>query len=302
MTGAIDGRTEKFLADLGRIQRRLERAQTWVTSGRRINQVSDDPDQISRLLAARSELSATTQTHANLNRVKGEVDAAEQALQQAVSLLDRVAVLGVQGATDFVNTDQRNSLADEIGRLLEQMVGLASTATDGRYIFSGDSDGTVPYTVNLAATPPYSLYQGAPATREILHPSGVLIRVARTAQEIFDDTDPSKGVFAAIDGLRLALRGGATQTVKDAVAKVRTASVHLNSELAFYGAAQNQVAQGIEFAFKQELRLRAEIASLEEADLAEAAIELNEARLHQEAALNAQARTQDRPTLFDYLR
>jgi flagellar hook-associated protein 3 FlgL len=299
--GVFDAQTARFLNDIDRIAKRLEQAQYQITSGRRINVVSDGPDQISHLLAVRSQLAATTQIHSNLNRVKGEVDAAEEALSQAVNVLDRVTILGTQGATDTITADSRVSLADEVGALLEQIVNIAATKVDGRYIFSGDTDTAAPYTADLNSDPPYSIYQGASSSRKIEHPSGARIQVSLTAQEIFEDSDPNQNVLLSVDELRKALLANDTAQIKDALGRVRQSGTHLNNKLAFYGAAQNQVAEGLNVAFKQELRLKSEISSIEDADLTEAILELNQAQLQQSAALGAQAQLQNRRTLLDYL-
>ncbi|MCC7236508.1 MAG: hypothetical protein IT163_14445 [Bryobacterales bacterium] len=299
--GVFDARTAQFLNDMDRIASRLDKAQQQLTSGRKINAVSDSPDQISHLLATRSELAATTQIHTNLNRVKGEVDAAESALSQGVQVMDRILSLGTQGATAASMADNRESLANEIGALLEQLVNIAGTRVDGRYLFSGDSDTTAPYTSDPNADPPYSAYQGTASTRKVEHPSGSRIQVSLTAAEIFEDADPGQNVFASVNDLRNALRASDLDQVKDALGRVRQSSAHLNNKLAFYGAAQNQVAEGLDTASKQELRLQTQISSIEDADLTAAILELNQARLQQTAALGAQGQLQNRKTLLDYL-
>lgn len=299
--GVFDAQTSRFLNDIERIASRLEKAQHQITSGRKINVVSDGPDQISHLLAVRSQLAASEQIHSNLNRVKGEVDASEAALSQAVNVLDRVTVLGAQGATDTITADSRLSLADELGALLEQLVNIAATKVDGRYIFSGDTDTTAPYTVDLGSDPPYSPYQGAASSRKIEHPSGARIQVSLTAEEIFEDADPNQNVLASVNDLRRALLANDSTQIKDALGRVRQSNTHMNNKLAFYGAAQNQVAEGLDVAFKQELRLKSEISSIEDADLTEAILELNQAQLQQSAALGAQAQLLNRRTLLDYL-
>jgi flagellar hook-associated protein 3 FlgL len=302
MISALDSRTQQFLADLNRIGSRLSGAQEQIASGKRINRVSDSPDQISSLLAARSELAATTQIQSNFNRVKGEVDTAEQTLQQAVSLLDRAATLGAEGATSILNAEQRQIIASELGGLQQQLVGLAATATDGRYLFGGDSDQQAPYTYDATGTPPFGTYQGSPATRQVLHPAGIRIDVAHTAQQIFEDPDPSRNIFAAIESLRQALLTDDTTAIAHSLAQVRTSNVHLNNELAFYGQVQNEVASGLDYAASHKIRLQTQIAATEEADLASAIIELNQAKLHQDATLQAGAKWQSRPSLFDYLK
>jgi len=84
--------SEKFLNDLAAINNRMNRAQREITSGRRINAASDSPDEISYLLSLRSELGRTEQVQSNLSRVRTEVDSAEQALGNAVVVLDRIQV------------------------------------------------------------------------------------------------------------------------------------------------------------------------------------------------------------------
>jgi flagellar hook-associated protein 3 FlgL len=292
--------TNRFLTDLAEITRRVERAQREITSGRRINRVSDDPERISRLVQARTEIGQTEQIRFNLNRVKTEVDAAEQALQAAMKVLDRAAVLGTQGANETQTAEQRGIICREVTMLLEQMVDVTRAVVAGRYIFSGDADGEVPFTLDLTQDFPVSAYMGSDATRQVMHPCGTLFSIARTAEDIFHNADPANNVLDAINNLRLALRDDDTDAIVSALEQVRSAAVHLNNELAYYGATQNQVAEAIDFAHKQELRLRTELSVIEDADLTESILALNQARYQQEVALASQAKL-PKISLFDFL-
>jgi len=296
-----DARSDKFLTDLSEITRRLERAQNQITSGKRINRVSDSPDDISRLLQMRSELSATEQIRFNLGRVQTEVDGAEQALTHAINLLERVAVVGAQGGSSITSETDRGILGFEVATLLEQLVNISATVLEGRYIFSGDNDGVAPYDLDLALDDPFSPYQGTSSTRQVQHPSGRRFSVATTAEDIFDNSDPGKSVFRSVNQIRLALRDGNVQSVLDAVADVRTSLTHLNERLAFYGTLQNQVREGVEYANSQELRLNEQISVLQDADLTAAILEFNESRFQQESALRVEG-NRSRLSLFDFLR
>lgn len=300
MIPRVDAQTQRFLRDLEAIKERLARAQREVTSGKRLNDASDDADQVSRLLALRSELAATEQTRANLGRIKAETDTAEQALSAAVARLERAAVLGSQAASSTASASERAVIALEVEALLEQMVSLARTTVEGRYIFSGDADGVAPYTLDWSQTPPVSAYQGTAATREAVMPGGGRFRISRAAAEIFDHPDPAKNAFQALIDLRASLLANDETGIKAAVAQVRTASLHLNDQLAFYGTVQNQVAAALEAAHKEELRVKSQIAVIEDADLTEAILAMNQARFQQEAALSSKARL-PRTSLFDYL-
>ncbi len=300
MIQRVDAQTERFLRDLEAIKDRLARAQREVTSGKRLREASDDPDQVGRLLALRSELAATEQIRSNLGRLKAETDTAEQTLAVAVTRLERAAVLGGQGASSTVSASHRAAIAIEVEALLEQLVSLAGMSVEGRYIFSGDADGVLPYTLDWSQTPPVSSYQGAAATREAVMPGGGRFRVSRTAAEIFDHPDPARNAFQALVNLRAALLADDGAAIQAAVGQVQTASSHLNDQLAFYGTVQNQIAAAVEAAHREELRLKSQIAAIEDADLTEAILAMNQARFQQEAALSSKARL-PRTSLFDYL-
>jgi flagellar hook-associated protein 3 FlgL len=215
--------------------------------------------------------------------------------------MDRVQALGAQGATDILPPDQKQTIASELTGLLQQLVSISDTATDGRYIFSGDADQGPAYLFDADSTPPYGIYLGTGSTREALHPAGTVLSVSLTAQQIFEDPDPSRNVFGSVEALRQALLNGDTAAISGALSQVRTASVHLNNQLAFYGDVQNQIASGLDYASKHELSLQTQITATEEADLTQAIVDLNQGQLHQQATLQAQAKVQQLPSLFDYL-
>ncbi|MBM3812349.1 MAG: hypothetical protein FJW20_12040 [Acidimicrobiia bacterium] len=296
-----DARSDKFLTDLANITRRLERAQNQITSGRRINRVSDSPDEVSRLLQIRTELASTVQIRFNLGRVQAEVDAAEQALNHSVGLLDRVVTLGTQGGTDLVSATERQALSFEVGTILEQLVTAAATVVEGRYIFSGDNDLTAPYALDLDLFDPFSAYQGSASTRQSQHPSGWRFSLAATAEDIFDNAGPGASVFRSVNNLRHALAANDTQATLEALAEVRGAMVHLNNKHAFYGTVQNQVREAVNYSHQQELRLNEQLSQLQDADLTAAILELNQAQFNQNAALRAEG-LRANLSLFDYLR
>ena len=177
-----------FLDDLNRIQSRAERAQRQLSTGLRMNTISDQPDQIGVLLQSRAELASTQQTRANLSRTRTEVDAAEIAVQNGIKAVERIRVLGSQGLTGTASTSSRKVIAGEVESLFRQLVNIANTAIDGRYIFAGSADQAPPYTVNLTTPSGTDPYAGGNATRQIADSSGVRLSVAHTGQEIFDNT------------------------------------------------------------------------------------------------------------------
>lgn len=290
----------RFLNDLSRISDRMDRAQREISSGVRVAKVSDDPDQVSTILEVRASLNSNQQILSNLGRIKTEVDTGEQSMESAVQLFDKVQVLGAQGATDTQTADSRATIAQELGSILEQMVGLARTNVEGRYVFSGDADQVPPYSIDLTQPIPISTYAGSAATRLVQHPNGTTFSVSKTAQEIFDSSDPSTNVFTSILNLRTALLNNDTAAIDDAVSGLKKVGNYLNQELSFYGTTQNKVAEATDFGNQLDLQLQQQLSGLQDTDLSQAIIDLNQAQLQQQAALKSRASIPT-STLFDYL-
>ena len=114
MISRLDSSSEQFLNALSGTQRKLNQAQLELTSGKRVNTISDDPDQISSLLQSRAELGNSVQTKSDLGRVKTEVDTAESVMATAVNLVEHARVLAAQGATGTSSAETRKNLADQL--------------------------------------------------------------------------------------------------------------------------------------------------------------------------------------------
>lgn len=297
----LDAKQSAFLADLNRIQTRAEKAQRQLSTGLRMNSIADHPDQIGVLLQSRAELAATEQVRSNLGRAKTEVDAAEIAVSNGIKALERVRVLASQGFTGTASESSRTVIAGEVESIFRQMVNIANTAIDGRYIFAGSDDQFPPYAVDLSTPTGATPYGGGNATRQISDSSGVRLFIAHTGQEIFDSQTPSLNAFAAVNSLRVALLANDEAAMEVALADIGTSLQHLNEQLAFYGSTQNLVAEANVAAEKKILGLKAQIANTEGADLAESILELQEAQTHRQAALQAKGQ-EDRRTVFDFIR
>ena len=150
---------------------------------------SDDPDKVEILLETRAELAAQEQTRSNINQYKTEVDAGETALQNAVKAVERARALGTEGLNEASPSNQRTTLANEIGTIFSSLVGISRASAQSRYIFSGDTDQTAPFTQDLTQPNGVSPYAGSsPANRQAENSSGVRFNISKTAQEVFDNS------------------------------------------------------------------------------------------------------------------
>lgn len=300
MISSINAEADRFLSDMRALNERLDRAQQEVASGKKLRDPSDSPDEVSQLLGVRASLSRLAQTQSNLSRVKSEVDTAEESMQAAVKLMDRVRTLGVAGVSGTQTAETRQTLADELGSIMERMVGLANTKSDGRYLFSGDSDQGAAYSYDAGQPSAWSSYQGTESTRQTMHPSGVAIAVGKTAQEIFDNADGTLNVYQAIDTLRGALLSNDDSAIQAAIGPLAGVSAHLNQVLSFYGNVQSQMTEAVDVAGKMKLQLDTQLAEIEDADITSAIVELQQLKFQQTAAMQVRA-SMPKQSLFDFL-
>ena len=300
MISSVNPAAAQFLAGLNTIQQRAEQAQLQLTTGLRINTVSDDPSQISSLMQTRAELAQTTQIDANLNQVKAETDSAETGLSSAVTLMDRASTLGSQGESDINSPQERQDVAQELGSVLQELVSVSQTNVGGRYIFSGDSDQQVPYTIDLTQADPISPYAGSPATRQVQMPDGSLTSVSLTAQDIFDSPDATQNVFQSVNDLRTALLNNDQAGIDAALPNVQTAGTFLNTQLAFYGTVQDRIADGQSYGSSYETQLQTQLSGIQDADAAQAITNLTLAQTDEQAAFASEAKLPT-TTLFNFL-
>jgi flagellar hook-associated protein 3 FlgL len=301
MIPGLNPSAQQFLNNLGAIDQQMQQAQTELSTGLRVNQVSDAPDEVSAILEARASLSVTQQINTDLQSTTTEVNTGEQSLESAVTLFDQVQTLGAEGDTATATAASQADMGQQVNGILQQMVGLADTQVAGRYIFSGDSDQQQPYTIDTTQTPPVvSSYLGSATTRMAQHPDGSTFPVALTAQTIFDSSDPTTNVFSLIENLANALNSGDSSAIQTAVSGLSTVGDYLNQQLAFYGTTQDTVQEATNYGQTLQTQLQTQLSNLEDADSAGAIEQLTQAQTQDQAALQSEALL-PRTTLFNFL-
>lgn len=304
-----------FLANLNRIEQQLAVANNQVASGKRITVASDAPDQIDSLLQLRADWQRNSQIQSNLVLAKTDAQGADTALTSAISLMDRATTLAAQGASSTQSAAARASMAPEVQSLLEQMVGLSQTQVQGRYIFSGDQDGSASYQINLQSADGQGVdtLTISPSTRLIEDPAGGTFAAAKAAQEIFGPVTQSVDVagnpvtvpandntFAALNGLRVALLNNDTAGITKAVDAIKQSALRLNNVQSFYGSLEGRIQDADSFATSNDIRIQTEISEKEDADIPSAALALTQANTELQAALTMQGKMPT-TTLFSYL-
>ncbi len=116
---------------------RLLELQVQLSSGRQINKPSDDPIGIQRDLNYRTELTKNAQYQNNNQQAltwMQNYDSSLGDLKDLYSSAKEIAIAMANGTYDEIT---RRGSAEEISSILDQMLQLANTEQEGRYVFSG---------------------------------------------------------------------------------------------------------------------------------------------------------------------
>lgn len=307
MLSTISPVGQNFVNSINNIQARLAVAQQQVSTGLKVSQPSDAPDQISPILQLHSQIQQNQDIQDGLNTALTTIKAGESALSSAVDLLQSASVAASQGTSTTQTAASRATLAQTVQSLMEQMVNNSRATVSGRYVFSGDQDGTPSYQLDLSAADGTGVdrLQVASNTGLVQGTGGARYSTSLTANEIFDSrnadgTPAATNAFAALNGLRVALLANDSTGITSSVAALSSASTYMNNQLASYGQAETRVTSDLNQAQSDSLTLKTRLTSKTDADMTEAITALTQGTTQLQAALSARAKMPN-TSLFDVL-
>src|ERR1700751_2707089 len=240
----IQTAANQFLTSLNTLENNITRTNREVSSGLRVQNLSDDPNSVSVILQLNAQIATNEQVKMNLAAAKTETNTAETAINTATQLMDTASSIAAKGSTTGSSVN-RPQLALQVQDLITEMQQLTNTNVQGRFIFSGNLDQTAPYgSINLATPNGMGSYQGGTSTRSVIDPYGVSIQIATTAQQIFDGGPggtPSTSVLQALTELYTALNNNDPAATATAAAHVKSAANYLDAQQAIYGDIQNRI-------------------------------------------------------------
>jgi flagellar hook-associated protein 3 FlgL len=282
-------RTAISSARIALSSQRLEAAQERVSTGKRINRPSDDPFGAEVVLRFRTAQASVEQFQQNAATVRDGLTSADGAMESYQQLLDRAGVLLTQGASDLTGTPAKEALAQELDGIRTQMLTIANTKSNDRFVFGGTRQDVAPF--DSAGNPAAS-----PTTTQLvqIEPDAAPIAAGVTADAIYANGGGT--VFAALATAVAALRGTGnpaadTAAVRGSLDNIVTFSNQSQTGRAQLGASFNGVDSAATRLASQSLSYQESASRFESADFAGAAVELTQASNALQATLQATAFT-----------
>ncbi|MEN9309304.1 MAG: hypothetical protein RL173_3236 [Fibrobacterota bacterium] len=129
---------------------KLDELMTKLSTGKVLNQPSDDSVGVTKSLKLHSQSNRQDQYLRNIQDGQAWLSTSETALKSGNDVLQRANELAIQGSNGTYSAPERLYLRSEVRVLVDQMVSIANTTLKGDFIFAGTQTDTPPYSIESA--------------------------------------------------------------------------------------------------------------------------------------------------------
>ncbi|OMD62757.1 flagellar hook-associated protein FlgL [Paenibacillus odorifer] len=234
----------QLLLNLNRNARTMNDTQLQLSSGRKINKPSDDPVGITYSLRYRAELSSNEQYTKNVDSALSWLDYNDTVLGQAGDVVQKIRELTVQAGTGTNPQSALDSINSEVLQLKEQLVDIANSTLNGKYIFNGEQYNTKPYDFAKGADGTYDVTK--PITTDtgqiqFIVGEGVRMPISTSGNDVFGRTGEADNLYTIINNISGALQSGDITAVSNQLANIDTRMDNLLTVRSEIGAKTNRV-------------------------------------------------------------
>jgi flagellar hook-associated protein 3 FlgL len=276
----------------------LAEAERAISTGRQLNQPSDNPTAATQLLRHQVRLDRIGQYRRNADNARLWISAADEALQSAANNMGRAKTLAVQAGNDTLGPVENGALAADIRAIADELLAVANAKASGRVIFAGTADTPLAYDTN-------GNYLGDTGAVERTIDVDEVVRVGSPGPDVFgvaNPGDPMNGsVFEVLNALADAVEADDPVQVRAGITAINAATARIGQTQGVTGAISQQLDAADFRHGGEELAVQADVSGIRDTDIAEAVIRLRSAEVSYEATLSATARGISR-SLLDFLR
>jgi flagellar hook-associated protein 3 FlgL len=287
---------DTVLAGLALDRQQEDQAIGELSTGRKVNQPSDDPAAVAGLIVNKAQASAVSSYLSNISSLQATLQVADSTLNAVVTNLSQAMSLGIEGANSTMNQTDRNAIAQEVDGIQQQILEYANQSFQGNYLFAGTAVNVKPFVAD-PASPSGVGYVGNTGVNNVEIGEGQAVPANLPGSQLF--TAPGSDVFQALADLSSALRSGTN--IPAAETEVQNAFNSVNAQRTFYGTTLSRLNTASSFLNEESLQLSQEENNLVGVDMATAASQLTQAETALDATLAAGGKI-SQYSLLDFLR
>jgi flagellar hook-associated protein 3 FlgL len=285
-----------MLAALQGSNTKLGETQERIASGKRLQRYSDGPVDAANALYLRAEESDLASYAKAAEDAMGWLTTQDGVLQSASSIMQRVRELVIAAGNASNGPQERETIATELEGLRDQLLTVVNTKYVGRSVFGGFAPNAVS---QVAGTWTWQ-GDGGQINRRI--GSEVVVQANIDGAAVFGfNGPPGTDLFSTLDTIAGHVRTGDQAVTTVGLGEIEARTNDILNGLAVVGARSNLIESVKGDAEARTSTLKQQRSTLEDVDVAQAALELAQAESGYRATLAAASRLQ-LPTLIDFLR
>ncbi|MDM5210237.1 flagellar hook-associated protein FlgL [Peribacillus sp. NJ4] len=284
--------TNNMLSNLSGSYEKMAKLQEQVSSQKKFSKPSDNPVAAMMGMGYRTNLNQIGQYQSNIAEATNWIDSTDDAITEAVSAMQRIRELTVQGSNGTYEGEQLKNVSEEIKQLKEHLITLGDTQIGGKYIFNGQDTNVRPSSIKDANG--NTVYGTGDINLEVF--SGISLKINTDGSKIFGDALAAGGsIDQTIDALENG--GDVSGTLEGLDATINT----FLSMQAQVGARQNRIELMTDRLKQQEVFATEILSKNEDVDIEKAIMDLTTQESVHSAALSIGAKIMQ-PSLLDFLR
>lgn len=265
-----------------------------VATGKRINEMKDDPVGYTQVLALKSNLSDIGQIAQNISTGRTWLRAGETALNSVKDIITEVKTLTISMRSATVDAGNRQVAAEQIKGYLLQIESLSNTRVNGQYLFAGTKTDTPPFELDDPDNPTTATYSGNDGAFAVKTGKDTNVTVGHDGDAIFS------GLFSTLIDLKGYLEANDTAGIGSSLDALDTDFDRITRNVSDIGAKELRLDTKEKVINDLDFRYTENRAELEELDIAEAITKMQATQLAYQAALSSSAKVMQL-SLVNYL-
>lgn len=267
-------------------------AQQAVSTGKAINEISDNPTGVMDALNMTAVQAQITQFNSNLSTAKDFLSTNENALTQVSNLMTQAYQLAVEGANGANDSASLNAIASQISDIQSSLVNVANTQnSSGQYVFAGQSTNTQPFSVANGKLN----YAGDSGAINVEVAPGDQMTVNTPGSPLFTT------MYNQLQSLKQDLQSGNSSKITNTdIANLKSSMTTVSNLNGQFGAQIDTVTTLTNNNTQRLTDLSSNISNIENVNIAAAAVTLSQAQTAYQAALEVTANA-NKYNLVDFL-
>ena len=287
---------------------KMSRLQTKVSTGKEIQNASEDPARASVSLSLRSRLSTLASYSDIANITKDWMAATDNAFDQMEDISVRAQNLILRGLNDSLSASERaTTVATEMQDLLNQAVEVGNTSVNNQFIFAGYQVNNQAFAL-VDSTTTLTDYSGAAFTPKVVNylgDQGMMQRSLGPNQSVTLNVRGDQAFNEFLQNLVLAntaLKQNDTAALQTILGDLHTSMDVMNQYRTSNGARLRQVESASSFLETMKIETQSLLSKNEDVNMAEGIALLANQETTYHAVLEVSQRAISALSLFDYLK